>query len=108
MSFREIQGEVDDWISGFEQGYWQPLSMMARITEEAGELAREVNHRFGEKPKKATEEASTLEEELADLIFVLVALANSQGIDLDDAFAKVMSKYRSRDAERWTRSESRD
>lgn len=101
MSFREIQAEVDGWISQFEEGYWQPLAMMARITEEAGELAREVNHRFGEKPKKSSENESTLEEEIADLIFVLVAFANSRGIDLDEAFASVMTKYRSRDSDRW-------
>lgn len=102
MSFREVQREVDEWISRFEEGYWDPMSMLARVTEEAGELARQVNHEFGQKPRKSTEEESTLEEEIADLIFVLVAFANSRGIDLDEAFGTVMAKYRSRDATRWT------
>ncbi|HUO84118.1 MAG TPA: nucleotide pyrophosphohydrolase [Thermoanaerobaculia bacterium] len=102
MSFSEAQREVDEWISRFEEGYWQPLSMLARISEEVGELARELNHRYGEKPKKAEERQSSVDEEIADPIFVLVALANSLEIDLDRAFAEVMAKYRQRDAERWT------
>lgn len=103
MSFAEVQNEVDEWISQFEEGYWQPLSMLARISEEVGELAREINHRYGEKPKKDDESDSELDIEIADVIFVLVALANSLEIDLDDAFGRMMDKYRSRDSERWTR-----
>ncbi len=79
--------------------------MLARISEEVGELAREINHRYGEKPKKETEAESDLEVEIADVIFVLVALANSLEIDLDEAFRRMMEKYRSRDGERWTRRE---
>lgn len=103
MSFADVQRDVDGWISQFEEGYWQPLSMLARISEEVGELAREINHRYGEKPKKPEEGKADLEVEIADVLFVLVALANSLEIDLDDAFAKMMDKYRHRDAERWTR-----
>lgn len=51
MEIREMQQEVDRWISQFEEGYWHPLAMLARLTEEVGELAREVNHLYGQKPK---------------------------------------------------------
>lgn len=102
MSFGEAQKQVDGWISQFEEGYWKPLSMLARVTEEVGELARLLNHEFGEKPKKPGEAPQEVGEEIADVVFVLLALANSLEIDMDDAFRKVMEKYRSRDAARWT------
>ena len=102
MSFAAAQKEVHEWISRFEEGYWKPLSMLARVTEEVGELARELNHRYGEKPKKTNEPGQEVEEEIADILFVLLALANSLEVDLDEAFAKVMNKYRTRDGERWT------
>ena len=101
--FSEAQKDVDSWISQFKEGYWKPLSMLARITEEVGELARELNHRFGEKPKKPGEAESDIGEEIADVMFVLLALANSLHIDMDEAYARVMEKYRTRDAERWTK-----
>lgn len=97
-----MQREVDRWISQFEEGYWHPLSMLARLTEEVGELAREINHRWGQKPKKPEEPETDLALEIADVLFILAALANSQGIDLDQAFQATMDKYRSRDANRWT------
>ncbi|HVT43448.1 MAG TPA: nucleotide pyrophosphohydrolase [Thermoanaerobaculia bacterium] len=105
MSFRDAQRDVDAWISQFQEGYWQPLSMLARVTEEVGELARELNAVYGEKPKKPDERAHPIDEEIADIVFVLLALANSLGIDMDKAFARTMNKYRTRDAERWTRKE---
>ena len=87
MEIKEIQREVDGWISQFEEGYWQPLSMLARLTEEVGELAREVNHRFGEKPKKAGEPEADLALEMGDILFILCAFANSLEIDLDDSLS---------------------
>ena len=105
MSFAVAQKEVDDWISQFEEGYWQPLSMFARVTEEVGELARAINHRYGEKPKKPGEPEQNIAEEIADIVFVLLSLANSLEIDMDEAFAAVMAKYRGRDGERWTRKD---
>lgn len=102
LTLREAQGRVDAWISQFEEGYWPPLSNLARLIEEVGELAREMNHRFGHKPKKAGEAEQDLAIELADILFVLIAIANEQGIDLDDALGRVLEKYRLRDAERWT------
>src|SRR5690606_41370357 len=92
MDMREMQREVHQWISQFKEGYWRPLSMLARLIEEVGELARELNHRFGEKPKKPGEAETDLELELGDLLFILCAFANSQGIDLSVAFSRAMEK----------------
>lgn len=102
MELRAAQREVDAWISRFEEGYWQPLSMLARLTEEVGELAREVNHLYGEKPKKPGEPENDISLELADILFIVCAFANSLDIDLEDAFRRMMEKVRTRDAERWS------
>jgi len=100
---REVQARVDRWVSQYEEGYFDPLTNMTRLSEEVGELAREVNHRFGRKPKKASEPDGDLAMEMADIIFVLVCMANREGIDLDDAFERMMQKVELRDADRWTR-----
>jgi NTP pyrophosphatase (non-canonical NTP hydrolase) len=102
MELREAQRRVDEWISQFEEGYWPPLTNLARLIEEVGELAREMNHRFGHKTKKPGEPEQDLAIELADILFVILAIANEQGIDLDDALVRVLDKYRTRDSERWT------
>lgn len=102
MDLREAQAQVDRWISQFEEGYWPPLANLARLVEEVGELARELNHRFGAKPKKGEEPPQDLAVELADILFVLICMANEQGIDLDAAFEQVLEKVRERDGERWT------
>ncbi len=103
MEIREAQAEVDRWISQFEEGYWPPLANLARLVEEVGELARELNHRFGAKPKKLEEADGDLELEIADVLFVLICLANERGIALDHALRRVLEKYRRRDGDRWTR-----
>ncbi|MCL6611829.1 MAG: nucleotide pyrophosphohydrolase [Peptococcaceae bacterium] len=105
MEIKDMQAEVDRWIGQFEEGYWHPLSMLARLTEEVGELAREVNHRFGEKPKKPGEPSGDLALELADILFIIVCYANSLNIDLEEAFRRMMDKYRRRDGSRWTRKD---
>ncbi|MFA1820728.1 nucleotide pyrophosphohydrolase [Virgibacillus oceani] len=102
-STKEIQQRVDQYISQFKEGYFSPLSLMARLSEETGELAREVNHYYGEKPKKPTEEEKTIEEELGDILFVLSCIANSLDIDMSEAFNLTMKKFESRDKNRWTR-----
>lgn len=101
LTLRDAQRAVDAWIGQFDQGYWPPLSNLARLVEEVGELARELNHRYGHKPKKPDEPEQDLALELGDILFVLMALANEQGIDLGDAFARVLAKYEVRDASRW-------
>src|SRR6267142_6072541 len=103
MSLREAQGAVDRWVGQFEEGYFPPLVNVARLAEEVGELAREVNHQFGPKKKKADEPPGSIPMELADILFVVVCIANSQRIDLDEAFVRMMAKVTVRDAGRWTR-----
>lgn len=105
MDLRELQKEVDDYISQFREGYFPPLVNLARLTEEVGELARELNHRFGPKTKKSDEPEGEVALELADILFVIVVLANQLDIDLQDAAERTMEKYRVRDAERWERKE---
>ncbi|WP_343780539.1 nucleotide pyrophosphohydrolase [Virgibacillus salarius] len=104
-STKEIQERVDNYISQFKEDYFSPLSLMARLTEEVGELAREVNHYYGEKPKKPSEQERTVEEELGDIIFVLSCFANSLDIDLSEAFHSSITKIESRDKHRWTRKD---
>lgn len=103
MSLRDAQQAVDGWVSQFEEGYFPPLVNVARLAEEVGELAREVNHRHGPKTKKPDEPDGSIAAELGDILFVVMCLANSQGIDLDDAFRRTMEKVTARDAGRWSR-----
>ena len=101
-TLQDVQHEIDTLIKEeWHSHYWTPLSSLARLTEEVGELAREINHAYGEKPKKASEEQGTIAAEMGDILFILASLANSIGIDLDDAFEQVMAKYQRRDAQRW-------
>lgn len=102
MSLSESQRRVDGWISGFEEGYFHPLTNLARLTEEVGELAREINHRFGQKTKKQNEPEADLAMEIADVLFVLICIANREKIDLQEAFDRMMDKVERRDATRWT------
>lgn len=107
-TMKDLQQEVDAYISQFKEGYFSPLAMIARLTEELGELAREINHYYGEKPKKDSETEKSIEEETGDLLFVLICLANSLDIDLEKAHNTVMHKFNSRDKDRWTRIEDNE
>ena len=107
MPFRHAQARVDAWISRFEEGYFDPLTNLARLAEEVGELAREVNHRFGRKTKKPDEPEGDMGMEMADILFVLICMANREGIDLDEAFARMMAKVETRDENRWTRKSAK-
>lgn len=101
-TLNEVQRDIDTLIKDeWHSDYWSPLASLARLTEEVGELAREINHAYGEKPKKATEPQGNLAGEMGDILFILVSLANSTGVNLNDAFEAVMAKYRQRDADRW-------
>ncbi|KOP83221.1 nucleotide pyrophosphohydrolase [Cytobacillus solani] len=102
-TMKELQTEVDEYIGQFKEGYFSPLAMLARMTEELGELAREINHQYGEKPKKSSEKDKAIEEEMGDMLFVLICLANSLNIDLEKAHDLVMNKFNTRDKDRWTR-----
>lgn len=98
---QDMQQEVDKYIGQFKTGYFSPLAQMARLTEELGELAREINHHFGEKQKKDSELPKEVKEELGDLLFVVISLANSLDIDLSEAFEQVMNKFQNRDKNRF-------
>jgi len=98
MTFlNDAQRRVDAWISQFEEGYFDPLTNLARLAEEVGELAREINHRFGQKTKKPEEPEGDLGMEMADILFVLICMANREGINLQDSFDRMMQKIEHRD-----------
>lgn len=103
MSLKDAQKRVDAWVSQFEEGYFHPLTNMARLSEEVGELAREVNHRFGQKTRKREEAEGDMGMEMADILFVLICMANREGIDLQVEFDRMMEKVEARDENRWTR-----
>ena len=103
MTLKDAQDRVDAWIAQFEEGYFHPLTNMARLAEEVGELAREVNHQFGQKTKKREEPEGDLAMEMADILFVLICMANREGIDLQEAFDRMMEKVETRDETRWTK-----
>lgn len=108
MELKDVQHEVDQWIGQFEEGYFHPLTNLARLAEEVGEFAREINHQFGQKTKKTSEPEGDLALELGDILFILACFANSLNIDLEEAFKRVMEKYRRRDIDRWTQKQSKN
>ena len=95
--------QVDAYIGQFKEGYFPPLVNLARLTEEVGELAREINHRYGPKTKKHDEPEGDIALELGDILFVVVVLANQMNIDLSEAARRTLAKYHVRDANRWER-----
>lgn len=101
MALNEIQKRADDWIKQCGYGYFTPHEILARLMEETGELAREVNHEFGPKKKKSTELDNEIGDEIADIFFTLVCMANSLNIDLDKKWDKMMDKLYTRDAKRF-------
>ncbi|MDN3450894.1 nucleotide pyrophosphohydrolase [Planococcus sp. APC 3906] len=106
-SMKELQMDVDNYISQFKEGYFTPLELVARITEELGELSREVMHEHGPKKKKASENAGSIADEMGDILFVLICMANSLDIDLAEAHDRVMAKFNTRDKDRWTRKDEK-
>lgn len=102
----KYQKAVDEWAQTLAKPYWSPLSQMAHLSEEVGEVARLLNHIYGDKPKKPTEAKQELGGELADVLFVLVCMANAEGINLDKEFEKVLVKSRVRDANRFKKKKS--
>ena len=102
MTFDQVSERVDRYISQFSEGYFPPLLMLARLTEEVGEVARVIAHQNGKTPKSG-EEVGDLELELADLLFVMVCMANERGVNLERGFERMMHKVETRDKDRWTR-----
>ncbi len=100
LTLDDIQQLVDDWIQK-HGGYWSPLSMLSAVIEELGEISREINYLEGYKPKKDNKEKSNLDEELADLIFSIICIANHYKVNLSVELTKVMEKYSKRDSKRF-------
>jgi NTP pyrophosphatase (non-canonical NTP hydrolase) len=90
-----IQALIDTWIK--QRGrYWSPLSQYARLAEEVGELGRELNFRYGDKPRTQKDASGSLTDELGDVLFIVVLLANHLGIDLVTALSSTLRKYEQR------------
>ena len=92
---RALQAFIDAWIKQ-RGGYWSPLSQYARLAEEVGELGRELNFRYGDKRRAAKDAAGSISDELGDVLFIVVLLANELGIDLASALAATLQKYERR------------
>src|ERR1700742_4313182 len=99
----KYQKEIDDFVQAYAEPYWPPLSQFARIAEEVGELGRILNHLYGSKPKKSTESVQEVGEEIADILFSLICLANSHSINLDREMDKVIAKSKNRDKDRFSK-----
>jgi NTP pyrophosphatase (non-canonical NTP hydrolase) len=100
MTIKEAQQRVDDWITTTGVRYFNELTNMAILTEEVGEVARIIARKYGEQSFKNKEEDADLADELADVFFVLICLANQTGIDMTDALEKNMIKKETRDKNR--------
>lgn len=90
-----IQAALDQWIKRRGK-YWSPLSQFARLAEEVGELGRELNFRFGDKPRAAKDSGGSVTDELGDVFFIVVLLANDLGVDLRATLATTLAKYEHR------------
>ena len=100
MNIKNAQLEVDRWIKAHGVRYFNELTNMAQLTEEVGEVARIIARRYGEQSEKESDKNKDLGEELADVLFVLLCLANQTGIDLDESFSKKLALKTKRDHDR--------
>ncbi|GAB3571367.1 nucleotide pyrophosphohydrolase [Spirosoma luteolum] len=100
MTIKEAQTTVDTWINTIGVRYFNELTNMAMLTEEVGEVARIIARRYGEQSEKESDKGKDLGDEMADVLWVLICLANQTGVDLTDAFARNMAKKTQRDATR--------
>ncbi len=100
MTLQDAQQQVDAWIKRYGVRYFSELTNMAMLTEEVGEVARIIARRYGEQSEKESDKQKDLGDELADVLFVLICLANQTGIDLEEALQKNLDKKTGRDAER--------
>ena len=100
MTIEEAQHKVDEWIKTYGVRYFSPLTNMAILTEEVGELARVMARTYGDQSCKPSDECKNLADELADVMWVLMCIANQTGVNLTDAFAKNIEKKTARDCQR--------
>ncbi len=97
MKLNSLQKKVDDWINEYGVRYFDELTNMAQLTEEVGEVARIISRKYGEQSTKKSENLNDLGEELADVLFVIICLANQTGVDLEKSFKKKLKKKSDRD-----------
>lgn len=100
MEIKAAQKLVDDWIQTVGVRYFNELTNMVMLTEEVGEVARIIARRYGEQSEKESDKSKNLGDEMADVLFVLICLANQTGVDLEEAFKRNLEKKSIRDAER--------
>jgi NTP pyrophosphatase (non-canonical NTP hydrolase) len=95
------QRAIDEWFKKKNWPYWTPHEILARITEEVGELARLINHQYGPKKRKDTEAHQEIEDEIGDILYAVACLANTHDINLDEALQKSLKKVETRDKDRF-------
>jgi NTP pyrophosphatase (non-canonical NTP hydrolase) len=100
MKIQEAQDKIDQWIKTYGVRYFNELTNMTLLTEEVGELARIMARKFGEQSFKESDKNKKLDEEIADVLFVLICIANQTGVNLTDALNKSLDKKTQRDATR--------
>ncbi len=100
MTLQDAQTRVDQWIKEYGVRYFSELTNMAMLTEEVGEVARIIARRYGEQSEKDSDKAKDLGDEMADVLWVLICLANQTGVNLTEAFEKNLAKKTNRDAQR--------
>ncbi len=105
MEIIKLQNQVDEWIKTIGVRYFNELTNMAMLTEEVGEVARIIARRYGEQSEKESDKSKDLGEELADVLFVTLCLANQTGVDLQAAFDKKMKVKTERDFDRHQNNE---
>ena len=105
MTIQEAQTTVDSWIKTTGVRYFNELTNMAMLTEEVGEVARIIARKYGEQSFKESDKQKELSDELADVLFVLICLANQTGVDLTQALQKNLEKKTNRDADRHQNNE---
>lgn len=105
MTIQQAQQQVDNWIKQYGIRYFSELTNMAILTEEVGEVARIIARRYGEQSEKESDKNKDLGDELADVLFVLICLANQTGINLEEAMKKNLDKKTNRDSERHLNNE---
>jgi NTP pyrophosphatase (non-canonical NTP hydrolase) len=103
---KELQKRIDEYYQKENWPYWNQHEILARLTEEVGELAREINHQYGPKKKKSDEAANTIEAEVGDILYALACLANSENFSLQEALEKSINKVETRDKGRFTQKDS--
>lgn len=105
MTLKQAQEAVDQWINEHGVRYFNELTNMAQLTEEVGEVARVIARRYGEQSEKPSDKEKDLGDEFADVLFVLICLANQTGVDLTEALQKNLDKKTKRDSERHKNNE---